>query len=79
MSARICFEPLGYRAVHAGDQPYLGSALMHHTDPAVAEEHYNRSKCASAAQKFADLIMTLRNEEPSPRHEADIALPLDQY
>ena len=52
---------------------------MHHTDPAVAEEHYNRSKCASAAQKFADLIMTLRNEEPSPRHEADIALPLDQY
>ena len=49
-------------AVHAGDQPYLGSALMHHTDPAVAEEHYNRALCASAAQKFADLIMTLRNE-----------------
>jgi integrase len=56
-------------AVHAGDQPNLGSALMHHTDPAVAEEHYNRAKCASAAEKFADLIKTLRKRGKSRRGE----------
>jgi hypothetical protein len=50
-------------AVHAGDQPRLGSALMHHTDPRVAEKHYNHAKCASDAQKFADLIRTLRNRD----------------
>jgi integrase len=47
-------------AIHAGDQPHLGSALMHHTDPRVNEEHYNHAPSASAAQKYAGLIKTLR-------------------
>jgi integrase len=50
-------------AIHAGDQPHLGSALMHHSDPRVNEEHYNRATSASAAQKYAGLIRTLRKTE----------------
>ena len=37
-------------AVHAGNTPHLASALLHHTDPAVTEEHYNRASSLSAAQ-----------------------------
>jgi hypothetical protein len=50
-------------AVWAGDQPYLGSALLHHIDPATAPEHYNRATSMSANQKFATLIKSLRPDE----------------
>jgi len=47
-------------AAHGGKTPHLASALLHHTDPAVTEEHYNRASSQSAAQAFADVIRTMR-------------------
>jgi integrase len=47
-------------AMYAGDIPHLGSALLHHTDPSVTEEHYNRATGLSAAQSFGALIRKLR-------------------
>jgi hypothetical protein len=40
-------------AVWAGNQPYLASALLHHRDPDVTQEHYNRATSLSANQSFA--------------------------
>jgi integrase len=48
-------------AVYAGNTPHLASALLHHTDPAVTEEHYNRASALSAAQAYAALIRAIRN------------------
>jgi site-specific recombinase XerD len=50
-------------AVWAGDQPHLGSALLHHTDPATAQEHYNHATSLSANQSFVALIKSLRRDE----------------
>jgi integrase len=50
-------------AVWAGDQPHLGSALLHHTDPAMAQEHYNLATSLSANQSFAALIKSLRRDK----------------
>jgi site-specific recombinase XerD len=52
-------------AVWAGDQPYLGSALAHHTDAGVTNEHYNRASTSSAAQKFGNLIRGIRQQHPN--------------
>jgi integrase len=46
-------------AVRAGGNPRLASALLHHSDPAVTEAHYNRAGSLSAAQDYANLIKTL--------------------
>lgn len=43
-------------AVHAGHNPYLASALLHHRDPRVTEEHYNRASSLSAANELARII-----------------------
>jgi hypothetical protein len=43
-------------AVHAGDNPYLGSAVLHHRDKWVTEEHYNRASSLSAANDYGRLI-----------------------
>jgi integrase len=43
-------------AVYRGDNPYLGSALLHHTDPRVTNTYYNRATCLSAAESFRQLI-----------------------
>ena len=40
-------------ATHAAVTPHLASALLHHTRPAVTEEHYNRATTVSAAQAYA--------------------------
>jgi integrase len=60
-------------AVWAGDRPHLGSALLHHTDPRVTNEHYNRATTLSAAQSFVALIRDIRQENAksasSPRPE----------
>ena len=48
-------------AVYAGNTPHLASALLHHTDPAVTEKHYNRASSLSAAQAYAALIRAIRN------------------
>jgi site-specific recombinase XerD len=50
-------------AVHAGNNPRLASALLHHTDPAVTEAHYNRASSLSATQAFGALIQTLRRRD----------------
>jgi len=42
-------------AVHAGDNPHLGSALLHHRHPAVTEANYNRASCLRAAQDLASI------------------------
>jgi integrase len=47
-------------AVYAGNHPHLASALLHHTDPRVTEEHYNRATSMSAAQSYAALIKKYR-------------------
>ena len=39
-------------AVYAGSTPHLASALLHHTDPAVTDEHYNRASTLSAIQAY---------------------------
>jgi integrase len=46
-------------AVHAPTIPHLGSALLHHIDPAVVDEHYNRASSLSATQAYAALVRAL--------------------
>jgi site-specific recombinase XerD len=47
-------------AVHGGHMPHLGSALLHHVDPRVTQEHYNRASSMSAAQTYAAITETYR-------------------
>jgi hypothetical protein len=49
-------------AVHAPTTPHLGSALLHHIDPAVVDEHYNRASSLNATQAYAALIRALRDD-----------------
>jgi site-specific recombinase XerD len=49
-------------AVWAGNQPHLASALLHHTDPATTNEHYNRASSLSATRKFAAFIRSVHAE-----------------
>jgi integrase len=43
-------------ATHGGENPYLASALLHHTDPSVTNAHYNRATSLSAAESFRQII-----------------------
>jgi integrase len=43
-------------AIHADYNPYLGSAILHHRDKRVTEEHYNRASSLSAANDYGRLI-----------------------
>jgi hypothetical protein len=43
-------------AVCGGDNPYLGSAVLHNADPRVTLEHYNRATSLTAAESFRQLI-----------------------
>ncbi len=43
-------------AVHAGHNPYLASALLHHRDPRVTDEHYNRASSLSAGEDFRAVV-----------------------
>jgi integrase len=52
-------------AVSAGDMPHLASALLGHTHPRVAHEHYIRTSSLTAIKKYASLIQR--------RHMADTA------
>ncbi len=42
--------------LHAGDNPHLGSAVLHHTDAALTNGHYNRATCLSAAETFRQVV-----------------------
>jgi integrase len=46
-------------AVYADQNPHLASALLHHHDKRVTEEHYNRASSLSAAKAFGQLIKEL--------------------
>jgi integrase len=43
-------------AIHAGANPYLGSAILHHTDPRVTNNHYNRATSLRAAESFRQIV-----------------------
>ncbi len=43
-------------AVYGGDNPYLGSAILHHADPRVTLEHYNRATSLTAAESFRQVV-----------------------
>ena len=43
-------------AVYGGENPYLGSAVLHNADPRVTMEHYNRATSLSAAENFRQVI-----------------------
>jgi integrase len=46
-------------ALHATQSPHLASALLHHSDPKVTEEHYNRASSLTVARGFSTLIKRL--------------------
>ena len=48
-------------AVFDSRNPGLAAALLHHSDSAVTEKHYNRAKSINATQSFGDLIRKFRN------------------
>ena len=42
-------------AIYGGDNPHLGSAVLHHADPRVTED-YNRATSLSAAESFRQIV-----------------------
>jgi integrase len=46
-------------AMLAGDLPHLGTALLGHTDPRIAEEHYRRVSSINAPKVYAEIIRDL--------------------
>jgi len=49
-------------AQYAGRTPHLASALLHHTDSTVTEQHYNRASSIKAAQSYADVVRGFRSD-----------------
>jgi len=47
-------------AIFASDQPNLASALLHHRDSRVTQDHYNRASTMSAANLYSELVDELR-------------------
>ena len=43
-------------AIYGGDNPYLGSALLHHMHPSVTTKHYNRATTFSAGESFRGVV-----------------------
>jgi integrase len=43
-------------ATHGGENPYLASALLHHTHPAVTNAHYNRATSLTAAESLRQIV-----------------------
>lgn len=43
-------------ATHGSENPYLASALLHHTDPSVTNAHYNRTTSFSAGENFRQIV-----------------------
>ncbi len=52
-------------AVHGGNNPYLGSAVLHHTDPDFTNEHYNRATCLTAAEHFRQIVRQYEKDDHS--------------
>jgi site-specific recombinase XerD len=47
-------------AINGAKNPHLATALLHHVDPAVTNEHYNRASSFSAAQSLREVLKTRR-------------------
>ena len=43
-------------ATLCGENPHLGSALLHHTHPGVTNAHYNRATSFTAAERFREIV-----------------------
>jgi site-specific recombinase XerD len=43
-------------AIYCGENPHLGSAVLHNSDPRVTLEHYNRATSLSAGESFRQVI-----------------------
>jgi hypothetical protein len=43
-------------AMLGGANPYLATALLHHTHPDVTNTHYNRATSLSAAENFRQVV-----------------------
>ena len=43
-------------AIHAGDRPHLGSALLQHRHPTVTQENYNRATSISASRAYRSVL-----------------------
>jgi integrase len=43
-------------ATYGGENPYLASALLHHTDSSVNNAHYNRATSLTAAESFRQIV-----------------------
>jgi site-specific recombinase XerD len=50
-------------AIHGGKTPHLATAILNHTDPRIAEEHYNRATSLDAAQTYAAINDTYRRRD----------------
>jgi integrase len=50
-------------ATHGGDNPYLASALLHHTHPGVTNAHYNRASSLSATESLRQIIRQYQKTE----------------
>jgi integrase len=56
---RACGATTG--AIHAGENPHLASALLHHRHPTVATENYNRATSLNAAKALAAVTRLYRS------------------
>ncbi len=54
-------------AIHAGDQPHLGSALLQHTHGTVTLENYNRATGITASRAYASVVRRYRNDGQASR------------
>jgi integrase len=43
-------------ATRGGENPFLASALLHHSHPSVANAHYNRATSLSAADRLRQIV-----------------------
>jgi integrase len=43
-------------ATRCGENPYLGSALLHHTHPGLTNTHYNRATSLTAAESLRQIV-----------------------
>jgi integrase len=46
-------------AYQAPEEPHLGSALLHHTDSRVTEEHYTRVSSIKAVVRYGEIVRSL--------------------
>ena len=50
-------------AVHAGEKPHLGSAILHHSHPTVTLENYNRASSIGAGRACREVTSRFRNKK----------------